>query len=756
MADGTQGWITCEAGRFPLLYSAPIRWTFREGVSPAEEEFDIRPSDAEKVMQNPANRPVTLTIQIPGVPALVVKNLWVEGQRDSAVRFISRIKLSDRRRFFKYGNILGRYNIRREVGIQRIQATAQDVLNPVVPKIWFAAYSLKGYAPNKEVTDLDRWKVSEMIDDVMTKAIKTEKDFSKGAALGYVIRDEVKALDSEMNFEGLQIDDSADFAVQRALQHVPEIGLTVDKDGLFIIYSKTSGKEREMVSKLSHELENRGHISTVTNQNVRPAKIEVYFTIKCELRFDYIEPAEVSAGATVVVTPPDARLLDNVGPSPDWTMTIAGENVVQGTWKTIEEFLVNWVPASPWGGSSITKKFLRQALCPYLDLWGPFLLTGLQTPDVDWAARASMIQDNYGKTFRIPPRWMNNIFQLFEERVGIVDQATGSTGPAEAYCNYFKVATQRAFWRSKDGGRAGASQKGEWAVNVRGYPQGGSAPWNSSVQLFDSHTKPIPAKVDLIDPEQGVVHLEFKQDQFRLYEMMGPRRIVRGDGNPLNPSADWANADTIPVSFDAVFNESAIPELEQGQKVALLLSATPASPNDLRQLYKVTVLPNDVKDLVPAAAKDSLNNCQGPTWQIRVGGGMDGARALIAWSDDRYADIEKLFGVQDGEPKLDDLVLNFQPPRAGKQTASLTTIAKAVAARVWTRYCDRKQGAAEGRLNPDVYVDGWIGSVHHGIDGQGVASTGIALPESLPDLPWYSILDASTRALLFRNVGPKK
>lgn len=750
----TQAWINCDAGRFPLLYSSPIRWTFREGVSPAEEEFDMMPAHAEQVMKN-SNNPVTLTISIDSGQNITVKNLWVEGMRDSAVRWIKRIKLSDRRRFLKYGNILGRYNIRREVGISRIQSTGQAVIQPVVPKVWFAAYSLKGYAPNKEVTDTDKWKVSEMIDDVVKKAVKTEKDYNKGKMPGWTIRPEVKALDSSMSLEGLQIDDSADFGLQRALAFIPEIALTVNAEGEYVIYSRTSGKENDMVGQMMPELENRGHIAMVSNRNVRPAKIEVFFTIECEIRFDYIEPDDVSGSSTVVVTPPDARMMDNVGPSPDWTMTIAGEEVVQGTWRKIEEYIAYWTPQSPWG-QPITKKFLCQALCPYLDLWGPFLLTGLQTPDVDWAARAAMLQSNYRSTFRIPQRWMNNIFQIKAERVGIVDQTTGSTGPAEAYCNYAKMSTQRAFWRSKGGDRAGAGQKGEWAVNVLGYPQGGAAGWNSQVQKFDSHTKPVPADVTMIDADMGVFHLNWKSDQFRLYEMMVPSRIVRSDGSPLRASADWARADEIPVSFDAVFSAEAIPRLEAQQKLAVLLKAIPASPNDTRQLYKITVTPDQVKDLVPAAAKTSLGDCAGPTWQVRVGGGMDGARAMIAWVDDRYADIEKLFGVQEGEPKLDDLVLNFQAPKQGIQTASLTTIAKAVAARIWTRYCDRYQGAGAGRLNSGVEVDGWVGAVIHSVEASGVATTGISLPESLPDLPWYSILDSSTRAILFREVRPKK
>ncbi len=750
----TQAWITCEGGRFPLLYSSPIRWTFREGVTPVEEEFDMVPNHADQIMATSPNQPVTLTIQIDGVTPLVIKNLWVEGRRDSAVKFISRIKLSDRRRFLKYGNVLGRYNIRREVGINRIAATAQQVIQPVVPKIWFAPYSLKGYAPNRDVTDTDRWKVTEMIDDVMVKAMKTEKDYNKGSVPGYTIMPEVSQLNSAMSFEGLQIDDSADFAVQRALQYIPEIGITVDKEGQYVIFAKTSGKDTYYANLIQPELENRGHLTLVSNKNIRPGKIEVFFTIKCELRFDYIEPGD-SGHETVVANSPDARLLDNVGPSPDWTMNMGDENVVQGTWKKIEDYLAYWTPRSPWG-SALTKTFLQKAMVPYLDLWGPFLLTGLSSPNVDWAARAAMLDANYRKTFRIPQRWMNNIFQVFPERVGIWDQATGSSGPAEAYCNYAKIASQRAFWRSKEGGRAGPSQKGEWAVNVRGYPQGGAAPWNGSVQLFDSNTKPVPADVTMIDTDQGIFHLNWKADQFRLYEIMVPSRIVRADGSEFRASADWEHADDHPVSFDAVFDSSAVPQLEANQKIAVLLSAIPASPNDLRQLFKVTVEPGDVKDLVPQSAVASLNNCSGPTWQIRVGGGMDGARAMIAWNDSRYSDIEKLFGVQDGDPNLDDLILNYQKPSGGRQTASLTTIAKAVAARVWTRYCDRYQGAAEGRLNPDVTVDGWVGGVWHAIDGAGVASTGIVLPESLPDLPWYSILDSSTRAILFREGGPRK
>ena len=347
MANGaTEAWITCESGRYPLLYSSPIRWTFREGVSPVEEEFDMIPAHADAVMGSSPKQPVTLTIKARD-KTLTVKNLWVEGKRDSAVRWISRIKLADRRRFLKYGDVLGRYNIRREVGINRIAATAQDVINPVVPTIWFAAYSLKGYVPNKAVTDTDRWKVSEMLDDVMNKALKTERDYSGGSVPGFTITQDVKMLDSAMALEGLQIDDSADFAIQRALTYIPETGITVDKDGVFVIYAKTSGKDTYYSTLIQPELENRGHLSVVSNERVRPQKIEVFFTIECEVRFDFVEQDD-SSGGTVTDPPLDARRMDNVGPSPDWTMDMAGETVVQGTWKKIEQYLTYWTPRSLW------------------------------------------------------------------------------------------------------------------------------------------------------------------------------------------------------------------------------------------------------------------------------------------------------------------------------------------------------------------------------------------------------------------------
>jgi hypothetical protein len=744
----TQGWINCATGRFPFLYSAPIRWTLKEGVNPSEEDFDMIPAHAKFVMQQPANQPVSITIST-SRGSITIKNLWVEGVRESAVRFISRIRLSDRRRFLKYGKMLGRYNIRREVGINRIAVTGADVIDPVVPDLWFAPYSLKGYAPNKDTSDLDRWGVVDMIKDVMSKATEIEYYFSGGEVPGVTLTPELQQLQSAMSFENLQIDDGCDFGILRALNHIPEAGITVAPDGTYILFSKTSGKDTYYASQLAPELENRGHITLVSNQNVRPQFVEVFFTILAELRFDYIESEDPSSDQAI---PNDSRRLDNVAPSPDWTATWNGEPVVQGTWKTIDQYLQNWTPQNPWGaGGQITRLFIRQALCPYLDLWAPFLISGQHNPNVVWASRAAMLQNHFRTTFRVNPRIMNNVFEIKAERVGIVDQSTGATAPAEAYCDYYKVATQRAFWASQ--GQNGMN--GEYLVNVSGYPKGAAAGWDPQVNQFDSNTLAVPAKVLLVDHDQGIFHLDWMSDGFRLYEMLGPSKVVRSDGGLL-PSADFANAKNVSISYDALFNANIIPALADGMKLAVILSAIPAAPNDTRQLFKITVYPEDVKDMVPAAAQTSLENCQGPPWQVRIGGGMDGARAFIPWNDSRYADIDRLFGTEDGKPFIDDLVLNYQKPTQGKQGASLTTIAKTVAARIWTRYMDRYQGVATGDLKPQMQVDGWIGSVTHMIEAQGVGATVLSLPESLPEMPWYSLLDASTRAILFREVRPRK
>ena len=445
----TEGWIEYSGGRVPLILSTLPKWTLTEGIQPSEGSFDLVPTHAE-ILKASFRTPVTLVMTAQGVTQKI-KNLWVEGVTPSPNQFISRVKLADRRRFLKYGIIISRYNIRRNIGVHRVNANFEPLLNDVVPTAWFAAYSLKNplsVAPN----DTDRWTARDLLKDVFKKAQRPETRHTGKPPPEVQITPDIRDLERTLQIDSLTIDDRADFAISRALSSIPEAAFTIDTEGNFVVFSRVNGAEAKYVKLLGPEMANRGHISSITNEQARPKGCEVFFTIESEVRLDAVEGSTETGGTqTALPTPVDQRILQNVAPVPDFEITIAGLIKAQGSIETLDALLGAWgvPPDSNISGSQITHNLIQKMLVAYIDLYGPFGLTGLRSPNQDWAARAGCIQSNYRRTYMIPPRWNDRFLSWAANRVGIVDPVSGRRAPSEVYMDYHKIPSQKGFYKSR-------------------------------------------------------------------------------------------------------------------------------------------------------------------------------------------------------------------------------------------------------------------------------------------------------------------
>ena len=86
---------------------------------------------------------------------------------------------------------------------------------------------------------------------------------------------------------------------------------------------------------------------------------------------------------------------------------------------------------------------------------------------------------------------------------------------------------------------------------------------------------------------------------------------------------------------------------------------------------------------------------------------------------------------------------------------NIDNIALAVAAKGYTGFADKLSGQVDGTLNPDIQVDGFIGSVAHSVDPSGGAFSNIMLTEPIPEIDIFSLLDESSRNQIMRLVQHK-
>lgn len=153
--------ISGSEGEVKLLADQPLSWALISGIHPHRAKFRFMPSDMDK-MKALARYPVTLTIHCNGME-MKAEHLWVTDMPNSNSPMFAAVELSDRRCWWPYRHIRRLYNIRRNVGVKRIDTDANMALDPVVQRVWYNPASLKPPTPDGKV-----WTAKEILEDILT------------------------------------------------------------------------------------------------------------------------------------------------------------------------------------------------------------------------------------------------------------------------------------------------------------------------------------------------------------------------------------------------------------------------------------------------------------------------------------------------------------------------------------------------------------------------------------------------------------
>jgi len=712
-------------------------WTLTVGVIPHVRAFDLSPNDAAQLAER--STPVTLVIGT-GDTEVEFENLYVIGEVPGSNEHLARILVADRRYWWTYASITRRFNVRRHVGHKRIAADDTRELTDVTKDAWYAPYSLPGGDP-----DAEPWTGPDAFDSVMSEVMEHEPGVPGS---NEVIRDGTLKFDA-VPFENVEIQDNGADAVRRVLAHMPDAEITLDPKGRVHLISVADGRGEDLVDEV--EADGLGHLAKVTRANIRPSAIHVRFHREIEARVDFEEVAKGDTSAR----DPDDIWSENVLGYPDYTGTLAGgEEVVRGTWVTFPEALASWeeTPLPVFGVLELDD--IRAASVPFMDLWGLARLSGQAQPDVDWASRISAVMSNYRRTFRINRRVIDRIHHWAPYRIATINPEDGTRAPATVYADYAIIPGQR-FLVAQAAGEGDLS----WCVNVAGYPSGGD---------LDSTANAAPARLEVVDHDQGVFHVNWSVDPSRSYEQTLPSMVtIRGNPSTAagvlpdipGPSGDLTDKGS-PISFNCVTERGAVPEFVKAYKMAAIITVSPASPNNDDQYQTVVVKPDDVRDLLPAAMAEGLDKCRGPVLEIIVGRDMETAR--VRWSDDDRETIYGAIGIRNDEEDgrlnpdaLAALTVNLDDDFGG--AASLNRIARALAAASYATYADRVIGTAGVRLMPGYYPRGRVDSVEVAVGaGSGVVTTNLNLPDFVRSPSLFSMLPNSTRRLLMRLATPGK
>ena len=547
------------------------------------------------------------------------------------------------------------------------------------------------------------WTAIEVLEDVLAELC------GQG---GYVIEASARKA-ARVPIQDLELSDPGPQALQRVLAHLPGVTVCPDAKGRIRAFSTLDMSEVKAAKSAGRVIDGSGFWRVVDRSLVRPELVRVFMLREHEIRFDHDPDKSYPRGKQ----PP---LLENVIQVPDAKFTLAdGREVAAGSWITFREFYAalalgtnvssNGAGANPRPyPNGVTEDLVRTFSLAGLNYISRLFVYYLGTFDQLWAQRFSAIGRHWRRSFRIAPQWADRMRTLRARRAVLTDAETGRRAPAPVFTDYVLKPHLKTL------APKGASNR---AFEIRG--------WAADL----SGATPAPAVVNVVDEGAGVIQIQPRSDLFGVYEEIQLGRLA-GEA-PRSTAGDlralWVgSAGGSPVTLTADL------------KLSVIMSTTPASPNNEGRLHAEEVRLSDAASLLGV---DSPGSSRGPVVETKTG--LESAR--YAWSDDRRQQI--LDAVFEGGTVPAELLSNPQGVR---------DVARAQAARVVSHLLDRAEGSFEVTLNPEVEPTGNLRSVVHTfrLDGDGKATytTRLSMPPAAADVRVDSLLPESTRRILLKLV----
>lgn len=698
-----------------LVNAQSVAWSLSVGVRPHIGTFTVHATDADTLRGKVGLAdPVSLVIEPDGRPKLEVRNLYVVGEAPAPEPYLASFYVADVRVLWKRVWIYRHFNVLRRTGDRRLIGGIPTQIDVGIDSFTYADWSLD----NPAGTSPKRFTAESALRSILTRV--TKGDFR--------IEGDVP----DVAIQGAEHDDSGDNALSRILAHVTGWDVVVDYDGTTIAFDANdvraagaiiAGKSRESAVEGS-QIPAKAALRTI-----RPSKIRTLYNREVELRVNSVSEA---SSVTRGVNDFD---MENVAPVPDDTLSITegGKTrvVTRGTWIPIRLLLSAWNASLASGSPPISFDVIRRYYLSANSL--EFLYCGLGSPrpEANWVARIATLREHFRKTYQISNKVMRHCKGLRAKRLGVYDPVSGVTAPAGVFMDYAISPSWKG--RLNDPGHQFAM------MNVHGYPANGAS-------VDGSGARQAPAVVNILDQDLGIVHLEFRRDTFGLYDSFVPGLIVDENGAEKSTDLDTSKWRVNPIGLDCgVKGTNNFLFLSAQHRVAIVLTALPASPNDETQFHDVAVASGDIKGMVQNW--DVAGS--GPEWSVRIGAGLQTARIL--WVENRETVYQKMFGMAGvgiaGADVPKDMIVN------GK---TLEEAAKAKAAALLSTMVDHYDGTKTTHWDPSdqTIPRGNVDVVTHTLTPAGVLLTNVTANPTLAGRDLLAYMPDSVRTQVFRILPP--
>lgn len=727
--------IRVTLGNEPLaiLPGASFAWALSYGPKPFFTTLETTVASADRIRQkaevtfkkderakdrtDPVG-PLTLTmwetegprrVDIDGVYAIV-------GNRPGKDYNTAKITLTDRRWLFERTMVERSYNIRRKSGDYRLVGGA---LVPVqlakqrADVVYHRATLFNGKRP---------WTSLEVLEDVLKELCGED---------GYVL-DTVPKFSREI--EGLDLHENGADALGRVLSYVPGAQVYVGYDGKIHLASIYDLSEKKVFETFGPG--NVGHYRLVDKSLLRPKTFRVFSDKEVELRFDYIEEKSVADDVSSSEEVRSQRQdLGEDGKEPLWLENVIinplyylpldplGSRVAtQGEPVPAEQFIdaINFLSVAEGLATIPLSGVQSRGFQPYL---GNYVVTNREIRRHwmgNWPAfRAKVCLDQQGiynperlkllaalrthwrQTYRILPQWRDKIRSIHPIRSAILDYETATRAPASVHTQYLTKFSQLGY---------DPAARGIMTTRTDDYAD----------DLSDASVSPFT--VEVLDSDIGLFRITPKVDQTGTAETY----VVGDTEDGELPAADVATA--------AVFWNQV--SLDRGFKLAVIMTAVQATPNDERRLHVEEI---DIGECAKRLGITTPSN-RGPDYELL----QTSDTARYAWADSDAARIREAF--YEGKD---------YPPGLLSNREEITELSIGAATSELVSMLDKVEGRVTGPLTK-ISPTGNLRSVVHvvtvGSNNETGLYTTIEAPGDVPAPNIYSLLPDGVRRKVRRLV----
>jgi hypothetical protein len=686
-------------------------WQLRTGLAAPIQGWAVPTHIAEQVVKQYLGKEIELKLH-----KVTVKRVIVLGTGPAGDPQLTMLFFTDVRWYWTRLWLVRDANVRRMSGTVQLVGEVPSAVQAPAPEVTYAPWSLA--AKNTPFV----WQ--PFVENLLSYAAKSVAAPGR-PEITWTVDTTILNQNPNRNVEEVRIDDWLPTGLARAIAAMPGRTVYVDLDGVLHVSDGTLGAEIPTCQALKPDEALAAHGSLVLC-NMAASRSKVYrvrFTPEYEVKCWFDNQGTRDANDPWfenVLRLPDKKLKVGIG--------AGARELGQGSLVLHDDAYKGWGKPTDPGADvpPLSEDIVRKHFCgPLLEV--NYVLRAVPEPSALWAARIREVKGTFRTLLRLNPVFWSHVLSSKPERAAVIDVSNGQRAPSPVFSGF--ALKPRIRWL--------VANITKTAHTVPGYGTRTSTTDARDLKVSDQGNQPAPARLRLVDPQQGVFFVEWTLPPDGLYESIYPSEFE--DVPDLDPKASaQASAYTIETR-----------KLVKRFRLATIISCIPASPNSDKRLYEVQVTLADALQTLGVKGSPKLD-ALAPDKALR----SFYATARFAWQDDQNTRdlILKVFtddpggSVDAGKPDLAPATL--KPVNLDDE---LTPLAKALAAQEVAGQLDHYEGTMAVPQVPDLRPIGSIQVVTHRVTADQ-ALTIVKAAGTPPPIDVLAMLPQSARRTILREI----